>query len=79
MILMTLNCRGLASYPKKLALKRLIEEHSLDVVYLQETMCDGCVLVKDWNLCLKNGSLSLWTPRVDLGDFLWVGGLETFF
>ena len=53
MILMTLNCRGLASYPKKLALKRLIEEQSLDVFYLQETMCDGCVLVKELESMFK--------------------------
>ena len=47
MILMTLNCRGLASLPKKLAAKRLIDEQSLDVIFLQETMYDGCVLVKE--------------------------------
>ena len=53
MILMTLNCRGLASLPKKLAIKRLIKEQSLDVIYLQETMCEGCMLVKDLELMLK--------------------------
>ena len=35
--------------------------------------------LKNWNLCLKNGNLSLWTPREDMGDLLLVGGLETFF
>ena len=50
---MTLNCRGLASLPKKLAFKRLIEEQSLALIYLQETMCDGCILVKDMELLLK--------------------------
>ena len=53
MILMTLNCRGLASLPKKLAVKRLIDKQSLDVIYLQETMCEGCILVKDMELLLK--------------------------
>ena len=51
---MTLNCRGLASLPKKLAVKRLIDEQSLDVIFLQETMFDGCVLVKEMELMLKD-------------------------
>ena len=50
---MTLNCWGLASLPKKLEIKRLIEEQSLDVIYLQETMCDGCVLVKELEFLFK--------------------------
>ena len=56
MIVMTLNCRGLASTPKKLAICRLIEEQFLDVIFVQETMCDGSLLVialesmlKDWD------------------------------
>ena len=53
MILMTLNCRGLASLSKKLAVKILIEQQSLDVIYLQETMCEGCILVKDMELLLN--------------------------
>ena len=54
MILTTLNCRGLASLPKKLAVKRLIDEQSLDVIFLQETMFDGCILVKEMELLLKD-------------------------
>ena len=53
MILMTLNCRGLASLPKKLAVKRLIDEQYLDVIFLQETMFDGCILVKEMESMLK--------------------------
>ena len=53
MILMTLNCRGLASLPKKLVVKRLIDEEYLDVIFLQETMYDGCILVKEMELLLK--------------------------
>ena len=45
MITMTLNCRGLASLPKKLAVRRLIDEHLIDVLFLQETMCGGELLV----------------------------------
>ena len=54
MIMMTLNCRGLASLPKKLAVKRLIEEQSLDAIFLQETMFDGSVLVKEMESLLKD-------------------------
>ena len=53
MILMTLNCRGLASLSKKLVVKRLIEAHSLDVIFLQETMFDGSILVLELESMLK--------------------------
>ena len=45
MIAMTPNCRGLASLPKKLAVCRMIDEHFIDVLFLQETMCGGELLV----------------------------------
>ena len=41
MILMTLNCRGLASKPKKLAVCRRVEDKHVDVLFLQESMGDG--------------------------------------
>ena len=44
MILMTLNVRGLASLPKKLV--RLIDQHAVDVIFIQEKMIEGCVLVQ---------------------------------
>ena len=47
MILLTLNCRGLASQPKKLVVKRLIDQQAVDVIFLQETMIEGCVLVQE--------------------------------
>ena len=53
MILMTLNCQGLTSFPKKLEVKRLIEQQSLDIIFIRETMCDGVDLVKDMELLLK--------------------------
>ena len=53
MILMTINLQGLTSLPTKLVVKRLIEQHSLDIIYLQETVCEGGVLVKDMELLLK--------------------------
>ena len=75
MILMTLNCRGLDSLPKTLAVKRLIDEQSLDVIFLQETMSDGCILVKEMELLLKDWQFVF---VADIGDFFWGGGLVIF-
>ena len=41
MIFMTLNCRGLASKPKKLAICRLVEDQHINVLFMQETMVNG--------------------------------------
>ena len=41
MIVMTLNCWGLASKPKKLAICRLVEDQQNDILFLQESMGDG--------------------------------------
>eukprot|EP00253_Pinus_taeda_P016222 PITA_16222 len=38
MILLSWNCRGLASKPKKLALKELVSRYNLDILFLQETL-----------------------------------------
>ena len=53
MIFMTLNCRGLASLPKNLAICRMIDEHFIDVLFLQETMCGGDILVSEMESMLK--------------------------
>ena len=53
-IVMTLNCHGLASNPKKLAFQRLIEEQELDVLFLQETMSDGSILVSELEVMFKD-------------------------
>ena len=47
MIVMTINCRGLDSKPKKLTVCRLIEDQHVDVIFLQESMGDGVVIVRD--------------------------------
>ena len=52
MILLTLNVRGLASLPKKLAVKRLIDQHAADVIFIQEIMIEGCVLIQDLELLI---------------------------
>ena len=53
MIMMTLNIMGLANIPKKLVVRRLIDEHFLDVIFLQESMCDGSILVGELETMLK--------------------------
>lgn len=35
---LSFNCRGLASTSKKLALQRLIENETIDILMLQETL-----------------------------------------
>ena len=47
MIVTTLNCRGLASLPKKLAVRRLVEDHNIDVLFLQEIMGNGLCLATE--------------------------------
>ena len=56
MIVMTLNCKGLASIPEKLVVRRLVEDQRIDVFFLREIMGDGHViagemevLLSDWN------------------------------
>ena len=43
-MIMIRSCYGT---PKKLAVKRLIDLHSVDVLFIQETMIEGGVLVQD--------------------------------
>ena len=47
MIMTTLKCRGLASLPKKVAVRRLIEDHNIDVLFLQEIMGNGLYLATE--------------------------------
>ena len=47
MIVMTLNCRGLASKPKKLVVCRLVEDQHIDVLFLQESMGNGILFVDE--------------------------------
>ena len=56
MIIMTLNCCGLASKPKKLAVCRLVEEQHIDVVFLQESMGNGVFFVDELESMLKGWS-----------------------
>ncbi len=41
MIILSYNCKGLASLPKKLALKELVRTNKPDIILLQETLGKG--------------------------------------
>ena len=87
MIVMTLNCRGLASESKKLAICRLVSDQSVDVLFLQETMGDGVqfasnmeLLLPGWNFCSvdakgKSGGFAsgLEEPHFTFREFLGNG------
>ena len=63
MILMTLNCRGLASKPKKLAICKLVEDKHVDVLFMQESMGNGQLSVVELEFMLKGWtflSLDAW-------------------
>ena len=70
MIVMTLNCRGLASKPKKLPICRLIEDHFLDVIFVQETMCDGSLLVNALEIMLKDWKFVFVDAKARFGGLL---------
>ena len=72
MILMTLNCRGLASRPKKLAICRLVSDQSVDVLFLQETMGDGVLFAGEMELLLSGWTFSSVDAKGKLGG-LFVG------
>eukprot|EP00253_Pinus_taeda_P032607 PITA_32607 len=46
MKILSFNCRGFASKSKKLALKRLLQSSALDIIFLQETLCQADPLTK---------------------------------
>jgi hypothetical protein len=47
MICMSLNCRGMGSSSKNLALKHIVEIHKPSIIMLQESMGEGGKLVTD--------------------------------
>ena len=54
MIVMTLNYQGLASLPKKLVVRRMVEDQLIDVLFLQEIMGDGLSLACELELLLSD-------------------------
>ena len=76
MIIKTINVRGLGGLPKRRALREYIHTHSVQVLFLQETMvsasvaCENFLMIcSDWVVTatdsngLSGGLLSAWDPR----------------
>ena len=53
MIVLSVNYRGLASLPKKLAVQRFVEERAPDVLFLQESMGRGEVIMEELDSILN--------------------------
>ena len=69
---MTLNCQVLASKPKKLAVCRLVEDQHVDVLFLQESMGIGHVLVVELETILKGWTFLSLDARGKSGGLLLV-------
>lgn len=54
MICLSYNCKGLANPDKRLALKELIAQKPIDIIFLQETLGDGESVAKTLNSFLPN-------------------------
>ena len=70
MIMMTLNCRGLASIPKKLVVCRLVADQLIDVLFLQETMADGFIFAGEMETLLNRWSFVSVDSKGKLGSLL---------
>lgn len=86
MKILSFNCIGFASQPKKLALRRLLTSSQLDIIFLQETLSPADSLILTLNSWLLNctfhaldasgrsGGISIgfWNKTMDLGN-IWGG------
>eukprot|EP00253_Pinus_taeda_P030816 PITA_30816 len=54
MKVLSFNCRGFASSPKKLALRRLLTTSQINIIFLQETLCPADTLVQSLNSWMPN-------------------------
>lgn len=54
MNIISFNCRGFASQPKKIALRRLLTSSQTDIIFLQETLCLVDPLIHTLNSWLPN-------------------------
>jgi hypothetical protein len=75
MICLSLSICGVEGFPKNLALKILVKVYALDVILLQETMCNGskveevlASILKNWSFYsmdfdgLYGGLMTTWSP-----------------
>ena len=79
MLVMSFNCRGLGHPSKKLALKRLVALHHLDVILLRKTLALGDVILVDLRTLLPAQDLFTLMLQVDLGGLLQDGLLDLIF
>ena len=89
MILKTYNVRGLGGLPKRRVLREYITSHSVQVLFLQETMvptsvaCENFLKIcPDWivtatdSVGLSGGLLTAWDPRfARFKSFSTAGGI----
>ena len=75
MKIVSMNIRGFGGPTKQIALKELFSSHNLDIILLQETMCDHLTALRfsslmkpSYEFCaidalgLSRGTLSTWNP-----------------
>jgi exonuclease III len=58
MKILSFNCRGLANPAKKSSLRRLIDQTSLEVILLQETLGDSVTVTKSLETLLPGWSFA---------------------
>ena len=78
MIIITFNCRGLASIPKKLPICRLIVDQSIDVLFLHEMMGNGVLFSGELENMLNGWSFVFVDAKGRLGGLL-LGWKSQFF
>ena len=78
MIVATLNCRVLASLAKKLAVRRLVVDQLIDVLFLQESMGDGKILAGEMESLLK-GWVFAWVDAKGKSGGLLLGWKSRYF
>jgi exonuclease III len=89
MLLLSLNVRGIGGTLKAASFRRLIDQSSPEIVFLQETLVSAqkardffLIFVPSWAICSVNsvgssgGLLVAWDTRFfELSPFLTVGGI----
>ena len=70
MKLLTYNCRGLASSPKKIAIKRLLLTNQQDIIFLQETLSDEEVATKMLSTLLPGWAFMDQSPKGKSGELV---------
>ena len=78
MIILSLNCRGLANNPKKLALKEVIQNYNPDMLLLQETLGAGEEVSKTLSKILLSWIIQVLDAKGHSGGLAMVFKQEKF-